>query len=51
MSAAPMCEAERVVDTRAFEISSCSVLKESIANLLYAHYSRAFSDARMKSIS
>jgi len=44
-----MCEAERVVDTRAFEISSWSVLKESMAKLTSAHYIKALDDWRMKS--
>jgi hypothetical protein len=44
-----MCEAERVVDTRAFEISSWSVLKESMAILTSAHYIEALDDWRMKS--
>lgn len=44
-----MCEAERVVDTRAFETSSWSVLKESMANLMSAHYIGPLGDWRMKS--
>lgn len=46
MSAAAICDAERVVATRAFEISSWSDLKESILLLVHAHYLYTLYDRR-----